>query len=202
MSKFARRHKALVAGVAAVFVVLVGGIVASAWQAARATEAREVAIRERDQVAAAEQRTTRERDRALTAEKAASAAQAQAVGERNRAVAEKQRADVETATARAVNDFLRNDLLAQAGAMAQSGTGAKPDPDIKVRTALDRAAARIAGKFDSQPLVEASIRQTIAEAYSDLGLYPESKRQLERAVELRQRALGEENRDTWRAWHG
>jgi tetratricopeptide (TPR) repeat protein/predicted Ser/Thr protein kinase len=154
LRKFARRNKALVAGVAAVFVVLAAGIVASAWQAARATR------------------------------------------ERNLAIAAQQRADTEAATAKAVNDFLRNDLLAQANPIAQSGSGAKPNPDITVRIALDRAAARIAGKFDSQPLVEASIRQTIAEAYWGLGLYPESLRQSERAVELRRHILGEENRDT------
>ena len=37
LQKFARRHKALVGGTAAVFVVLVGGIVASTWQARRAS---------------------------------------------------------------------------------------------------------------------------------------------------------------------
>jgi eukaryotic-like serine/threonine-protein kinase len=35
------------------------------------------------------------------------------------------------------------------------------DPDLKVRTALDRAAQRIAGKFDQQPEVEASIQETM-----------------------------------------
>ena len=40
----------------------------------------------------------------------------------------------------AVTDFLQNDLLAQASAATQSGPSAKPDPDLKVRTALDRAA--------------------------------------------------------------
>ncbi|MGA3317752.1 MAG: serine/threonine-protein kinase [Candidatus Korobacteraceae bacterium] len=40
------------------------------------------------------------------------------------------------ASAQAVNDFLQNDLLAQASANNQSGLGAKPDPDLKVRTAL------------------------------------------------------------------
>src|SRR5260370_26270035 len=38
LQKFARRHKALVAGVAAVFVVLIAGIIASMWEAARANE--------------------------------------------------------------------------------------------------------------------------------------------------------------------
>ena len=65
------------------------------------------------------------------------------------------RANREAAVAQAVNDFLQNDLLAQASAATQSGPSAKPDPDLKVRTALDRAAARIAGKFDRQPEVEA-----------------------------------------------
>jgi tetratricopeptide (TPR) repeat protein len=154
MQKFARRHKALVAGTAAVFVVLVGGIVASTLQAARATL------------------------------------------ERNRAVTEKQRADTEAATAKAVNEFLQNDLLAQAGASVQAGPGTKPDPDLKVRTALDRAAARIAGKFEQQPLVEASIRRTIGNTYMDLGLFPEAQQQWERTMELQRRVLGEKQPDT------
>ena len=85
------------------------------------------------------------------------------------------RANREAAVAQAVNDFLQNDLLAQASAANQSGPSAKPDPDLKVRTALDRAAARIAGKFDRQPEVEAAIRDTIGQTYMDLGLYPEAR---------------------------
>ncbi len=65
-----------------------------------------------------------------------------------------------------------------------------------MRTVLDRAAARIPGKFDRQPLVEASIRQTIGNAYRDLGLYPEAQRHIERALDLRQRFLGEDHPDT------
>jgi eukaryotic-like serine/threonine-protein kinase len=140
LQKFARRRRGLMAGVVAVFLVLVAGVAAATSMAVKAR---------------------------------------QAEGE-----------------ARAVNDFLRNDLLAQAGASAQAGPNAKPDPHLEVRTALDRAAARIPGKFDKQPLVEGSIWQTIAEAYYDLGLYPQSDRQFERAIELRQRVLGEDNRDT------
>ena len=79
IEKFARRHKSLVAGVIAVFVVLAGGVVASMEQAMRARRAEVVA--------------------------------------RN-----------EAASARAVSDFLENDLLAQASANTQSGPAAKPDP--------------------------------------------------------------------------
>jgi tetratricopeptide (TPR) repeat protein/predicted Ser/Thr protein kinase len=102
------------------------------------------------------------------------------------------KAQQESEIAQAVNDFLRNDLLAQASAYNQ----ARPDPDLKVRTALDRAAARVEGKFEKQPLVEASIRYTIGAAYIDLSLYPEAQRQFERALVLRRRELGEDHPDT------
>ena len=65
-----------------------------------------------------------------------------------------------------------------------------------MRTALDRAAARIKGKFDRQPEVEAAIRDTIGQTYMDLGLYPEAREQLERALELQRRVLGVENPTT------
>jgi non-specific serine/threonine protein kinase/serine/threonine-protein kinase len=106
------------------------------------------------------------------------------------------RANREAAVAQAVNDFLQHDLLAQASAATQSGPSAKPDPHLEVRTALDRAAARITGKFDRQPEVEAAIRDTIGQAYVDLGLYPEARKQFERALELYRRVLGAENPET------
>jgi eukaryotic-like serine/threonine-protein kinase len=115
-----------------------------------------------------------------------------------RATKQRNRADAEAAVAQAISDFLRNDVLAQASAATQSGPSAKPDPDLKVRTALDRAAARIAGRFDRQPEVEAAIRDTIGETYLDLGLYPEARTQLKRALELHRQVLGAENPDTLR----
>ena len=113
-----------------------------------------------------------------------------------RATKQRDRADAETAVAQAVNDFLQNDLLAQASSNKQAGPANKPDPDLKVRTALDRAAARIAGKFDRQPEVEAAIRDTIGQTYIDLGLYPEAQKQLERALDLHRRLAGAENPKT------
>src|SRR5580658_732721 len=139
LQKFARRHKALVLGVAAVFVVLIAGIVVSPREAARA--------------------------------------------------------NAESATSRAISDFLQNDLLAQAST-ANQGPNTKPDPDLKVRTALDRAAARIKGRFFQQPEVEAAIRNTIGQTYMDLGLYPPARTQLERALDLQQRVLGPKNPET------
>ena len=147
LQKFARRHKALVWGVAAVFVVLVAGIIASTWQAARATRAEQVAREE-------------------------------------------------AATAKAINDFLLNDLLSQAGATTQATADTTPDPDLKVRTALDRAATRVEGKFDSQPLVGASIHLTIGNAYRELGLLTEAGQHYGRTVDLRRGVLGDEHPDT------
>ncbi len=189
LQKFARRHSAIVAGVAAVFLVLLCGIAATTWQAARATQASQADLRDRVRAEAAERAANEERDRAVTAER-------NATEERNATIAAKRNADTAAATTKAVNDFLQDDLLAQAGASAQAAPGAKSDPDLKVRTALDRAASRIETKFKDQPLVEASIRQTIGVAYQDLGLYPETQVQFARALELRRRALGEENPDT------
>jgi len=108
------------------------------------------------------------------------------------------RANREAAIAQAVNDFLQNDVLAQASAAKQSGPRTKPDPDLKVRTALDRAAQRIQGKFANEPGVEAAIRNTMGTAYTGLGLYPEAAKQLEAALDLRRRVLGREHPDTLR----
>lgn len=112
---------------------------------------------------------------------------------------ERDRANQEAAIAKAVNDFLQNDLLAQASASIQARPETRPDPELKVRTALDRAAARIVGKFEQQPLVEASLRQTIGTTYADLGLYAEAKPHLERSLEIRRRILGSDHPDTVRS---
>ncbi|MGI8744928.1 MAG: tetratricopeptide repeat protein [Bryobacteraceae bacterium] len=195
--KFARRNRALVVGAGAVFLTLAGGVVVSTWEAVRARSAEIAALQQRDKAAAAEkvslaagQAARRERDRAMAAE-------AQSQRERDAALAEKQRADSEQAAATAVNEFLRNDVLAQASARMQTGGPETPaEPDLKVRTALDRAAARIEGRFHGQPAVEASIRQTIGDTYLDWGLGHEAELQIRRVIELRRRALGERHPDT------
>jgi eukaryotic-like serine/threonine-protein kinase len=99
-------------------------------------------------------------------------------------------------TAQAVSAFLQNDLLAQAGPSAQAGPTSRPDPDVKVRTALDRAAAVVGQRFPSQPLVEAAVRRTIGETYRDLGLFPEAQRQVEAALQLHRRLLGDRDATT------
>ncbi|MBY0504804.1 MAG: serine/threonine-protein kinase [Bryobacteraceae bacterium] len=86
--------------------------------------------------------------------------------------------------ARAINEFLLNDLLGQADPSAQAA-GSRADAQLTVRAALDRAAARIGGRFGDQPNLEGAIRHTIGSAYWGLGLFPQATSQLESAVKLR-----------------
>jgi eukaryotic-like serine/threonine-protein kinase len=103
---------------------------------------------------------------------------------------ESRRADTQAAAARAVTAFLQNDLLAQAASRAQAGAGATADPNLTVRTALDRASEHIAGRFATEPLIEAAIRETIGVTYADLGLLAQARQHFERALALRQRTVG------------
>jgi len=117
------------------------------------------------------------------------------------AIAEKERADQQAAIARAVNAFLQEDLLSQADVSNQLGIGASPDPNIKVRTLLDRASQAIEGKFADQPLLKASIHQTIGVTYRGLGLYSQAAQHLEQAFHTRHTLLGEEHAGTLQAMH-
>src|SRR5262249_50695684 len=99
--------------------------------------------------------------RATSAERTARHAEASARAERDRA-------ETEAEISRAVNAFLQEDILGQAGAENQARIDRRPDPDLKVVTALDYAAETIGTRFATRPLVEAAIRQTIGDAYLDL----------------------------------
>ena len=116
--------------------------------------------------------------------------------QRGQVVSQRDRAETEAEIAKAVEQFLNKDLLAQAGWHIQAGPTTRPDPDLKVREALDRAAAKIGERFTNRPVVEASIRHTIGEAYFYLGLYPQALAHLERAQMLQQRELGADHPDT------
>src|SRR5207237_7415867 len=57
----------------------------------------------------------------------------------------------------------------------------------------------IDGRFADQPLVEAALRDTLAETYRSLGDYPLMQHNLERTIEIRRRLLGDENPGTLEA---
>src|SRR5205814_1835271 len=78
--------------------------------------------------------------------------------------AARKQANEQAAIAEAVNDFLQQDLLSQASSYSQAKSGFKPDPNLTVREALERAAQRIDDRFKNHPLQEAAVRNAIGNA--------------------------------------
>jgi serine/threonine protein kinase len=93
------------------------------------------------------------------------------------------------ARAKAINHFLRHDILAVA----------RPEwlgKDVTVKKALDESARKIDRSFSEYPEVEADMRLTIGESYWWMGEYKEAEPQLRRALDLRTEHLGPNHRDT------
>lgn len=118
------------------------------------------------------------------------------------AQAEAKRADGEAAIAKAVNEFLVNDLLSQADSQAQADAKITPNPNLTVREALDRAGAKVGMRFKAQPLTEAAVRNAIGRTYLGVGDFANAALHLDRAAKLDAVALGAEHPDTLRALTG
>jgi serine/threonine protein kinase len=86
--------------------------------------------------------------------------------------------------AQALNEFLRDDMIAAAA----------PDVALKsdatVSEVMNRAANSIGQRFEGRPLIEATIRNALAEMYVKLGDHERALPQAERALEIRRRILG------------
>ena len=187
LRKFARKNRVMLTTVSAFAASLVLGIGISTWQAI-------VATTERNRAVKAEKQESLERDAAIAERKRAETAEKQAGRERDAAVAERKRADQQRVLAQTVNDFLQNDLLGEAAPQRNARS-----KNVTVLELLDRSAAKIPGRFDKEPEVEASIRKTIADAYYSLGKLEQAEPHMERALELGRRVLGEEHPDTLNA---
>jgi tetratricopeptide (TPR) repeat protein len=107
----------------------------------------------------------------------------------------------QAAIARAINDFLQQDLLRQADISVQVGGGFVGDANLTVKEALNRAARSIESRFQNQPLVEAGIRHAIGSAYVGVGDAQTGVVHLERAVELRKQELGIDDEITLISMH-
>jgi serine/threonine protein kinase len=131
--------------------------------------------------------------RATTAEGRATDQAARALRAEAQARAEAGKAQRSTAESEAVRKFLENDLLAAARPEGQDGGLGK---DVTIHQAVDAVRPRIAEAFKDQPVIEAAVRSTLGKTYDYLGEYDLAIRELERAVELRQSALGPDLPDT------
>jgi serine/threonine protein kinase/lipopolysaccharide biosynthesis regulator YciM len=196
LSKFARKHRAAFATAAGFAALLLLGMAVSTWLAIRATRAERDALAARDAEILQRQETEAQRDRALTAESLASERLEQVTREKERVEKAEQKAAEEAAIAKAVNEFLQKDLLEQADVSNQEGGQEVRDPDVKVRTLLDKTAKSIEGKFQDQPRTEAAIRLTLGNTYRSLGYFAEAQPHLERSVGLRAARLRADHLDT------
>jgi len=109
---------------------------------------------------------------------------------RGDAEAARYEAERQAETSKAVSDFLREDLLASVDPYVAQGR------EVTVRSFLDAASDKLEGKFEQEPLVEASIRQTLGATYRNIGEFGPAEKHLDRAYKIRLELLGEENPDT------
>jgi non-specific serine/threonine protein kinase/serine/threonine-protein kinase len=104
-----------------------------------------------------------------------------------RAIRAESRASARAEEAQQVIGFLADDVF---GAAAPEG---HLDRSMTVGTLFDRTDDAIGQRFQRQPLVEASVRLTLARAYDKIGDPRRALPHLDRAVVLRTRVLGEED---------
>jgi serine/threonine protein kinase len=175
LRKYVRRNRRALAMATIIAAALMSATLVSTWQVVVARDAL-------GQAEATRKDAEADRDRARNAETQAKAAE--------------KRVEMEAAIARAVNDFLQNDLLRQVNNLPKDSDQLNVNERLTVREALDRAAARIGDRFKGQPRVEAAVRMAIGESYTSLALYLLARPHFERAVALRCANLGSDHPDT------
>jgi len=104
-----------------------------------------------------------------------------------------QQAVREAEISKAINVFLSEDLLAKASPYEE------PDPNISLRTVLERATLGIKDRFWNQPHVESALRLTLGETWEAIGDRDKATEQFRRAYELRLDHLGGDHQETLEA---
>jgi len=219
LQKFSRRNAGLVTGVAIAFVLLVAGIVATSVALTRALKAEsslttQLSETERAREAEAAQRKTADaqRDRAIAAETKATqrAAELQQVSDFQSDMLKQ--VDPTEAGKLLTKDVLTQfeDTLAKDGVAAEQRTAQvkafatqwdRANATDAARQLIDRtiltpAVAAVDKQFKDQPLIDAQLRQTLAERYADLGLLQTARPLQEQTLAIRRRVLGEDHPDT------
>ncbi len=168
--KFSRRHRALVAGIIAVFIVLVAGVSATTWQAIVATQAKKLAENRLVETNAALQAEAEARTLATSAQKLSE----------ERLIETRRALDAE-ASARSQSEevlrFLQGMLLAASPLES-------PNPNVTVREILDDAAKRLDTELAQRPAAATAMHKTLAMTYDALGLFEPAEHHWKRAIEL------------------
>jgi tetratricopeptide (TPR) repeat protein len=100
------------------------------------------------------------------------------------------RAERQAKISQAVNEFLKEDLIRSVDPHVAQGH------EVTVRSWLDAASQSIEGRFENEPLVEASIRETLGDTYRNLGDFKAAEQHLKRVVQIRRDELGKEHPQT------
>ena len=174
--KFVRRNRVMVTAGGAVAAALLIGMVAFAWQAEVAREQRDIAVK---------------------AQLAADAARAEAVAQQTRAEQQEAEAKKQADIAEAVAKF-QTDMLAAvdpANLPKDPKTGEPLKDSLTVVQAIEAAVISLdadgggEGTLKDQPLVEASVRDTIGTTLQGLGRYADAERNLRKSLAIRRAAL-------------
>jgi non-specific serine/threonine protein kinase/serine/threonine-protein kinase len=190
LRKLVRRHKGTFAAGAATVLALACGVVAFAWQAAVARGQRDRAVLAETQAAA----------RADDLQKVADF-QAQMLAQIDPAEAgalltADVKARLEAALVQESVPGNERAARAQAFAAAWDRVNATDAATTLIdRTILAPAVAAVGEQFAAQPLVDAKLRQVLADLYGSLGLVGSALPLQERALDTRRRLLGEEHPD-------
>lgn len=168
--KFSRRHRALVASIIAVFIVLVAGFGTTTWQAYIATQAKKLAEQRLVETNAALQAEAEARTLATNARKLSE----------DRLVETKRALDAEAAARSQSEDVLKflQDMLVAASPLES------PNPQVTVREILEVASKRLDVELEDRPAVAASLHETLATTYDGLGLYELSEHHWRHAIDL------------------
>lgn len=150
LKKFARKHRTILMTLGLLGMVLFLGMITSLWQANRALRSERAA-----QALVESERRLRQQEN----------------DQRRRAELAEQRAEEKAAIAQAINDFLVKDLLALSSAEGQVQAGLTADPELKLVTALDRAAQLLPERFAANTPERIELTRTLAVAYQGLGRY-------------------------------
>ncbi len=188
--RWMRRHRTLVTGAAAAVVVGLVGLTALAIVQDRYNRDLERANGETKQALAAETRAKQESEAANAKTKMALAAETKAKQETQTALTQSEES---RKRAEAVLGFLKNDVLAAARPEGQDGGLGVA---VTVRQVIDAAEPRITERFKDQPLVEASLRDTLGWTYWCLGEVAPAVQHFQRAVDIQRRKLGLDHPET------
>jgi len=126
-------------------------------------------------------------------------AERQALSARDDAAEQLRKAKRSEARANAVLKFFQDKVLSAPRPKGQEGGLSR---DATVREALDRAEPEIATAFAGEPLVEASIRDTLGVSYQYLGEHEKALAQHKRVIALRRQELGPGHPETVEGMNG